>query len=144
MVINGSGKKKLKIRLTAGITILRLPSLCNNSSWIKEIGRPWDSPAHLLAVMKARLLYWDYSTYTIVQGCPLQWFLHVPQEAAGGSKRWGSKLVLSGKAPPSFFPAPCRHLDACFSRLWFTHLNQICFWIFRYQHLPTLWLIDSQ
>jgi len=100
----------LKISLTAGVTILRLPSLYNNSFWIKEIGRPWVSPAHPLAVMKARLLSWAYRTYTIAQGCPLQRFLHVPQEAAGGSKREGSKLVLSGKAPLSFFPAT---FDSC-------------------------------
>ena len=105
--------------LTEGVLILKLATLYNNSFWIKETGRPKISTAHPLAVMKARLLCWAYRTYTKVQGCPLQCFLHVPQEAAGGSKRGGSKLVLSGKAPLSFFPAPCVHINSNFP------LNQV-------------------
>jgi hypothetical protein len=44
----------------------------------------------------------------VAQGCPLKRFLHVPQEAAGGYNRGGSKLVLPGNAPPSFFSCPLR------------------------------------
>ena len=58
--------------------------------------------------MKARMLCTAYRTYTVAQGCPLKRFLHVPQEAAGGSKRGGSKLVLSGNTLPSFFSCSLR------------------------------------
>ena len=70
--------------------------------------------------MKARLLCWVYRTYTKVQGCPLQCFLHVSQEAAGGSKRGGSKLVLSGNAPSPFFFLPLASTSAQTSR-WSRH-----------------------